>query len=949
MRRAVILMKKCGLPLLARVVIAWWITCLPAIAQGAVPAPREVLGHSVGEDYYLANYTQLVAYWRQLAAHSDRIKLVSIGRTTEGRTQYMAIVSSPENLRNLDKYKLISAQLALANGLRNDTARRMAREGKAVVWVDGGLHAAETECSQALIQEVYDLVSSDDAEAQRIRRNVIALFAVANPDGMETVSNWYMRISDPKKREKDLSTLPVLEHPYVGHDLNRDFYLSSQMETTNMDRVLFREWYPQIVHNQHQRSPYGTVVFLPPFSDPFNYNIDPLVLSEQAELGAAMHSRLIADDMPGSTMRSTATYDDWYNGNERTVSYFHNAIGVLSEITGMPTPMTIPLIPENELPRHDLPDPIAPQPWHMWQSVAYSLDYDRALLNYAAVNRERLLFDRHVMGRDAIGRGSRDHWTVTASEVHALELAAGKVKGPKGAPPGLYDRFLRDPKKKDARGYIIAAHQADFPTAIAFLNALIKTGITVDEAIHAFRVDGKSYPAGSYVVMTAQAFRPHVLDMFEPQDHPHERQYPGGPPIPPADAAGYTLAFQMGVKFDRITSAFMGSFEPVGGLIAVPPGRIVGSGEAGFLISHRTNNSFTLTSRLLKANAAVYWLKSAVSSGGIDFQPGAIWVPRSALADAVVKKGVRELGLTAYARAHQPESAVVRLREPRIAIVDLYGGLMPTGWSRWILDRFEIPYTVVYPQRLDKGDLRKDFDVILLNDSAIPNSRSGTGGGMFRGRFDIKQPKPASIPSQYRAWLGTITDSRTIPQLKTFLDQGGSIIGVGSSATGLVHYLKLPVESALTYVKDGKREPLPRTKFYIPGSLLAAKVNPTLPLAYGMDDSVDLFFDSSPVFRATTSSDGVESAVWFAGPDLLKSGWEFGEHYLNDTSAALAMRVGRGEVFLFGPEVALRAQEQGAFKLLFNALFYGSAISSEGKPAPQAVRSDAADKPSGAA
>jgi hypothetical protein len=914
---------------------------MAACAHATVSSPREALGHEMGEDYFLANYSQLVSYWKLLASQSDRIRLVEIGRTSEDRPQYMAIVSSSDNLKNLDRYRDTSARLAHAEGLSDDLARNLAHEGKAIVWVDGGLHAAEVECAQALIQEVYDLVSSDDPEAVRIRDNAVVLFAQDNPDGQELVADWYMRIQEPAKREADFSSLPRLYHPRIGHDNNRDFYMSEMKETTNINRVLFRQWYPQIVHNQHQRGPLGAVVFMPPFRDPFNYNYDPLVITELEELGATMHSRLIEENKPGSAMRGTATYDTWYNGSLRTVSYFHNAIGVLTEISGMPTPLQIPLIPKNQLPRSDLPYPVPPQTWHMKQSVDYSIAFNRALMSYAAGNRERLLFNIYIMGRNAIARGRRDNWTITASRIDALNLAAGKEStassgadpqvahpgGPEAVDPTLYARVLHDPAARDARGYVIPADQPDFPTAIRFLNALIKGGVTVQRTSRRFTVGTRSYPAGSFVVRTDQAYRPHILDMFEPQDHPHDNPSPGAPPTPPADSAGYTLAFQMGVKFDRLLDDFSGPFEPVGDLIAPPAGAVLGHGKAGYLISHQTNNSFILTSRLLKAGRPVYWLKSAVSAGRVSFAPGAIWAPASAQTDSIVREGARSLGLTAYALGKRPAAATLQLREPRIALVDLYGGLMPTGWTRWIFEQFEIPCTIVYPKRLDLGGLRKDFDVILLTDSAIPNERSGVAGGMFRGRFDIKEPAPETIPVQYRDWLGTITPDKTVPSIEAFLADGGTVIGIGSSAAGLVRHLKLPVEDALTDSAQGKSVSLPRTQFYVPGSLLTARVDPTQPLAYGMPDHVDLFFDSSPAFRASANATDVRSVAWFAGKHVLHSGWAFGQEHLDGAQAALEVPAGKGKVFLFGPEIAMRAQTQGAFKLLFNGVFYGSATS----------------------
>ncbi|GAA0298384.1 M14 family metallopeptidase [Sphingomonas oligophenolica] len=906
----------------------------PAVAD--VSTPKQVLGHEMGEDRYVPSYSDLVRYWRQLAAESDRIKLIDIGPTTEGRRQIMAAVSSPENLAKLEEYRGISERMGRAEGLDEAAARALAVNGKTVVWVDGGLHASEVEAQTALIQQVYDLVSSDDPEARRIRDNVIILFAGDNPDGQELVADWYMRIKDPAKREVDFQSLPKLYHPYIGHDNNRDFYMAEMPETQNIARVLYHDWRPQIILNQHQTGPAGTVLFMPPFRDPFNYHYDPLVITSLEEVGATLESRLLSENKPGGTTRSGASYDTWYNGNLRTSAYFHNAVGILIEIIGMPVPIEIPFVPERQIAKNDQPLPVPPQMWSMRQSVSYSLSINRALLSYAAANREKLLFNIWRMGANGIEKGNRDSWTVTPDRIaaaHAASAATGakpvptRTTGSSAIGTHFYGDVLRDPAARDARAYVIPPEQRDFPTAVRFLNALIKLGVSVDRATAPFTANGQSWPAGSYVVRAGQAYRAHVLDMFEPQKYPNNFQYPGGPPIPPADASGYTPAFQMGVKFERVLDALDAPTEPVAGLIKPYPGRVEGSGGRGYLIGHGTNNVFILSNRLLKARQPLFWLTAPVSVAGAPPEAGALWVPATARSSAIVRGAAVELGLVAQAMDAAPTGKMMAIQAPRVAMVDLYGGLLPTGWLRWILDQYEFPYTIVFPQRLDKGQLKRDFDVLIVPDSAIPNDRSGTDGGMFRGRFDIKQPAPASIPAQYRPWLGDISPEKTLPALKAFTADGGTILGMGSSASGLIAGFSLPVVDPMREMIDGKSQPLPRTKFYVPGALLTATADPGEPLAYGLPDKVDLFFDSSPVFRLTDAAAGSEAPVRFVGPNVLHSGWAWHQERLDGAAAVVDLPVSKGRIILFGPEIALRAQTQGAFKLLFNAIYYGAARS----------------------
>ena len=360
------------------------VVALPVTGQ-QVTTPKQALGFNIGDDYHLATYAQLQDYWATLARESPRVVLEEIGRTEEDRPHLMMIITSPENHRDLDRYREISRRLALAEDLTDQEARRLAEEGKAIIWIDGGLHATEVLGAHQLMEFVYQMASMNDEETLRFLDDAIVLAVHANPDGMALVSDWYMRESDPE--ERSTSGIPVLYQKYTGHDNNRDFYMSTQAETINMNRIMYRTWYPQIVYNHHQTGPAGTVMFAPPFRDPFNYNYHSLLPLGIEAVGTAIHSRFVAEGKPGTTMRSGASYSTWWNGGLRTTPYFHNMIGLLTETIGHPTPIRIPLILDNQLPRNDLPLPIEPQEWHFRNSIDYSQTSNRAVLNYATRNK----------------------------------------------------------------------------------------------------------------------------------------------------------------------------------------------------------------------------------------------------------------------------------------------------------------------------------------------------------------------------------------------------------------------------------------------------------------------------------------------------------------------------------------------------------------------------------
>ncbi|MCK5653246.1 MAG: peptidase, partial [Gemmatimonadetes bacterium] len=439
--------------------------------QGQVTTPEQEFGVQIGADYQLVNYTQLQAYWEKLARESDRMILQSIGETEQGRTQLMAIITSPENHRNLEHYKGISRRLALAEGVPESEAKALAAEGKTVIWIDGGLHATEVLGAQQLMELVYQMVSRNDEETLRFLDDVILLAVHCNPDGNELVSNWYMRMEDPEARST--RGIPVLYHKYAGHDNNRDSYMSNLAETENMNRVLYREWFPQIVYNHHQTGPSGTILFAPPFRDPPNHFLDPLIITGLDQIGAAMHGRFVQEGKGGSTMRSGARYSTWWNGGQRTTPYFHNMIGILTETIGNPTPMEVPFLPHRQLTQGNLPLPVEPGPWHFRQSIDYSQTANRAILNYASRYRSDLLLNIWRMGTNSIERGSRDNWTVLPTEIDRIAEEMGIPAGSRGGGGTRedFERVLRDPAKRDARGYIVPADQADFLTATKFVNA----------------------------------------------------------------------------------------------------------------------------------------------------------------------------------------------------------------------------------------------------------------------------------------------------------------------------------------------------------------------------------------------------------------------------------------------------------------------------------------------
>jgi hypothetical protein len=567
-----------------------------------------------------------------------------------------------------------------------------------------------------------------------------------------------------------------------------------------------------------------------------------------------MQARFAAEGKRGVTMRGGATYSGWWNGGLRTSAYFHNQIGLLTETTGEPTPMNLTAVPDRQVATADLPMPIAPQRWQFRQAVQYSMTANRAVLDFASRFRETLLLNAHTMARNAIAEGSRDSWMRA---------------------PGAGDVNLRAP-----RGYVIPATQPDFPTATKFVDALLKSGVTVHRARSSFRANGTSYAAGAYVVKTAQPFRAHVLDMFEPQHYPDDQA--------PYDIAGWTLALQMGVKFDRVHEALDGPFERID-VVEPPRLAVQGAGKAGYFLSHHQNDSAVAVNRLLRAGVPVYWLSDR-SIASAD-RTGSIYVQPANGARDLLAAAARELGITVTAADAEPTGAALRLRPLRIGLWDQYGGAATSGWIRWILERYEFPFELAFVQSIDRGALAEKFDVLILPDEAQLQRVDRTA---------------TNVPSQYRHQTGVLTAQRSVPALRDFAASGGTLIVIGQAAR-LAASLGVPAE---------------QSSINIPGSILRTQVDNTTPIGFGFEPQVDVFFDNSPVFRLTGRA--ATPVAQFDGQSL-RSGWARGQEQLAGGLAAVDVPLDRGRIIVFGPQIAFRAQSHATFKFLFNAIYYAKA------------------------
>jgi hypothetical protein len=883
-----------------------------ALAQA--PTPEAVLGHKPGDDFYLASYDDALGYFQKLARATDKLKLVRVGKTTEGRDWYIAIISSARNLADLDKYKDTAKRLALVKGLTDEQAHTLAHTGKAIVAIDAGLHATEVAPAQMAIQLGYNLVTASDPETTAILDNVILLlwFSI-NPDGQNMVARWYRgNLGTPY----EVSAMPGLFQDYIGHDNNRDGYMNNMIESQAITRTEL-EYYPNVDYDHHQTAPFPARIWIPPFGDPVSLNPHPLMYRWVNVFGTAMAAWLDEHGMPGAMHRGR--FDDWYPGFVDHVNNFRNTVSFLTE-TALYEYATPHFYTTSDFPAQsqDLRSQIFyPSPWRggWWRlgdAVRYTLGASMAVLDTAAKNREELLFDRYRAGRDVIAR------------------------------------FTKDPPY----AYVIPREQRDTPTAATLVEKLLTDGIEVHQATHEFAANGSPYKEGDWVVLMDQPFAALVKELFEIQKYPTLPGMPstaapaaggrggrgaaaaggtapaGGMPAAgatptaaagggrggggrggggggrgaaaggaapaaaqapptqtPYDVTGWTLPIQMGVEVVAVTEPVSDAtrrlLRPIERVEPIQ-GRVEGAGPV-FAFSHDSNAALLAVNDILAAGGTVSFAKS----GGTIYATGG--------AGAILKKD----GVDAKSLAEAPEAWPVKT--PRIGIYQPWSGNIDEGWTRWILEQFHFPFTVLHNSDVRDGHLRERYDAILIAEMATRQIMDGMRQG--------------TVPGEYAGGIG----DEGAQALRDFVTAGGTLVTLGNAASFAIEQFNLPVSNALAGLRQDQ--------FFCSGSLLRVEIpDSNHPVVAGLPSAPAVMFERNQAFDTRPAFRGRVLASYVKDRDPLVSGYLLGAQAIEGKAAALDANYGSGHIVILGFRSQWRGQSHGTYKFLFNALYFNPSM-----------------------
>ena len=881
--------------------------CLGLARGGAaqsIQTPTEFFGFDIGSDGELARYPRVLEYMQHLAARSDRVEYEVRGTTTDGHPYVLVTFSARSNLDRLDRLVEINHLLADPRRLSTSPAdadvTRLTREGVPFYFLYATIHSTEVGNGQSIIRIAHRLATEDSAEIAEILDNTVVLLTPSqNPDGqVRVIDHWYANKGTSYDR-----VYPDLYHRYTGHDDNRDWFMFTQKET-RMAVDIHREFKPTVTHDMHQMGSIGARMFVPPFRDPYDPNIHPLLMEGQAQIGGAMSSALIAAGKKGIV--SNEQYDLWTPA--RQYMLYHGQPRILTEIASAriadpfinPAGRSRPLGPQE--PRVNYPVPYDSGVWRLRDIVEYGEIAVFAALEQMAKYRTRWLENFHQVHRDWVERD---------------------------AVP---------------QAFVISRDQADPFETYELLDILHTGEVEIHRARSAFTADGARFPGGSWVIDLAQPYGAFAKTMLEEQVYPDLRYYPGGPPIPPYDVTAHTLGLLMGVDVVSIDRPFRADLELLDNV--EPDLTPLPSQPAwGYAISPTSNAGFRAVARLQADGVPVYRAADAIMTRDGALPPGAWIIPPTSEAGAALSAIAAETGLAVTAADEAPGVEGFAVTGPTRVGLWRAANNMPGGWMMWLFEQYGLNHRVI--SSLDfTQDLSDLYDVIVLP-SGTTRSRIVTG----------LDPQRHDESWQWAYGVGEDGWSK----LQRWVEDGGTLVALGTAVGTARRLFDLPIEPVLPgtrrrpssprrtraaanpsdvqrRLRDAFQSPAqlattlrevvePTSLFYSPGAILKQEHNPRHPVAYGMPARWPVFFRFGQAYRLTPSFD-IQAAVVSRYPDdedMSVSGWLLGDELLRNQANVVSFEVDEGTVVTMGSQIAFRTQPRATFKLLFNAIFQGPA------------------------
>ena len=855
-------------------------------AQNTVATPEQFFGFRIGSDNKLARWDKIVEYLRQVAGATDRIRFRELGKSTNDNPFVALEISSPETLKNLDRYKRLERRLYFRDGTPTDAERdEIFRQGKVVLLITCSIHATEIGASQMAVELVHHLATDNSPQVKKILDNVIfVLVPSLNPDGQIMVTDWFNKnLGTPFEN----SPIPYLYHPYVGHDNNRDMYMFTQKESQLTAKLLWSDWYPSVWLDEHQMGSNGARIFVMPATDPINLNVHPLVYRWNGILGQSQAAALEAAGKEGIIYNST--YTNFWQGAMAWSGWWHNQIGLLTEVAsarvaapieqlratpgrstasaaspsgeggrgsgrgGEANPNAPLSAPTDTTPRTEYPRPWMGGRWTLRDIVDYELIATMGLLDTVADRREALLQQIYEVNRQTVEAGR------------------------KGDPAAIL---------------IPVESQHDPHEAVHLVEKLQVAGVDVYRSEAEFEADGKKYPTGTFVVPMSQVFARYAKDILEKQTYPEVRRSPSSPPEAPYDVTAWSLGLLLGVDHVVVRKPLDEEVKlrKLDGA-PVADGRVTGSGPR-FVFDYRGADDAKAINLLLKEGARV----ALDSSGGPDGKSARVWLTN--VSRKQIEGVATRLGLQVRTADAAVPATAQQVRSPHIGMYQPWGGgNMDEGWTRWVLEQYDFASTPLHNADVRAGKLREKYDVIILPDQTPRSIVDGASG--------------ATIRPEYRGGIG----DEGVSALRDFVAQGGTLIALGAASDLAIERFAVPVKD----LKVG----LTRDQHFAPGTILKIEVDTSHPLGYGMEAETYGFYNNSPFFALTEGFSSQKTTIVARYPNsgVVASGWLRGEELMAGRAAVVSVDLNPGRIILFGLRPQHRAQTHATFPMLFNALY----------------------------
>ena len=837
-----------------------------------IPSPEEFFGHQMGADRKLARWDQIIDYFEVLDK-SPMVKVTELGTSTEGNPFLLVIVTSEENMANLESIRELTWKLAHPRDVPKDEIDRIVKFGKTVVAMSMSIHATEVGGTQMAPELAYELITLPENK-EILDTTVLLMFPCFNPDGQIMVTDFYNRYLGT---EYEGCSPPWLYHKYTGHDNNRDAIHNSMVESQMVSKVLYREWSPQAYIDFHHMGSYGARFYIAPFANPIDDKVDSLIWTEQELYGGLTHVLLEEAEKYG--IESVATYPGEFMPTFNYVPCWHNICGMLTESASakLATPLYIHYHqlrgsrrgrPEYRT-QMGFPHPWPGGWWRLRDIVEQQKISAYGTLRAASKFRELILGNMYKKATNALKKG--------------LEEAPF--------------------------AFIIKPDQHDELVPYKLMKILMDMGVEVKRSQKEFSADGISYPRGTYVIFSSQHCRPYIVSLLKRTFYHLGAfsKYPDGTPVVPYDLSTYTIGEFMGVRLHEVTEYFDGNFETLTS-IRFPRGNTVKNPSYGWLLDGKINDGYIAVNRLLRKGVEVKRLTESVKVDDYIYESGSFVIPVAEGVSDELEKLSKRYHLRFDSAAGELQTIPVRAL--RIGMYQrYYGGNMDEGWTRYLLEQYRFRYKTLMDKDIKRGKLANKYDVIILPSDS---TEFMTGQGIqeflnkrYGGAFTMP-----NYPDEYKSGLG----DEGVESLKDFVENGGTLITMGASTEFAIEKLELPVINVLKDIKN--------TDFVCPGSTLHVNVNKNHPLAWGTQKDLLIVFRHHPAFSVKPVSNNDDYQVVLSYPEerIMQSGWLTGEKYLSRKAALIEAKKGDGRVILYGFSPQMRAQTDATFKLFFNAL-----------------------------